>query len=186
MKGMTPLGRTTAVVIAVVAVLLALPRLRGMNLGLPDLPGLPGPPRDSAAASGPRPTAITARAHGKGSWTVRGYGYEFTVVRISHETGPFGPNEGCRCLRVVARVERFAEDDHRSMKVTVFDDRGRLLGVDPFSNRGTLEPPLHRRTEAQVLAVPQEGGARTLSFNLRGAFWPDGRDLFLEDVPVPR
>ncbi|MGW2743093.1 hypothetical protein [Streptomyces sp. NPDC001450] len=45
---------------------------------------------------------------------------------------------------------------------------------------------MHRRTEAQVLAVPQEGGARTRFFNLRGAFWPDGKDLFLEDVLVPR
>ncbi|SOD81390.1 hypothetical protein [Streptomyces sp. Ag109_G2-15] len=185
MKGMTPLGRTTAVVIALVTVLLALPWLRGTNLGLPDLPSLPGPPQDSATPD-PQPTAITARAHGRGPWTVRGYGYEFTVVRVSHEIGPFGPNEGRRCLRVVARVERVTEDDHRGMKVTVFDDRGRLLGLDPFSNRGTFEPPMHRRTEAQVLAVPQEGGARTLSFNLRGAFWPDGKDLFLEDVPVPR
>ncbi|MGW4895901.1 hypothetical protein ACWEQL_27145 [Kitasatospora sp. NPDC004240] len=43
---------------------------------------------------------------------------------------------------------------------------------------------MHRRTEYQVVAVLQDGGAKRLTFTARGSFWPSGKDLILERVPV--
>lgn len=134
----------------------------------------------------PAPTQIIAKASGKGPWTVRGYGYEFSVTRIMHTIGPFGPNEGKPCLRVISTVERFAAEDHAAMKLIVTDDKQRILASDPFSNKGTLEPPLHRKTQVETVVVLEGTGASTLTFLIRGHFWPDGMDLILEGVPIPR
>ncbi|MBB5872168.1 hypothetical protein F4553_005602 [Allocatelliglobosispora scoriae] len=142
--------------------------------------------RNSPAPSPSTPGQIVVRASGKAPWTVRGYGYEFSVTRITHATGPFGPNEGKPCLLVVASVERFAAEDHRSMRLVVIDDKHRILGADPFSGKGSLEPPLHQKTQFETVVVVQGTGAATLTFTVRGAFWPDGQDLILEGVPVPR
>jgi hypothetical protein len=132
----------------------------------------------------PAPTQIIAQASGKSPWTVRGYGYDFSVTRITHTTGPFGPNEGKPCLRIVATVERFAAEDHDAMNLVVTDDKQRILASDPFSNKGTLQPPLHRKTQLEAVVVLQGTGTSTLTFLIRGGFWPDGKDLILEDVPV--
>jgi hypothetical protein len=141
--------------------------------------------RGSPSPSPVAPEQIVAQARGKGPWTVRGHGYEFSVTKITHTTGPFGPNEGKPCLRVVAAVERFAADDHTSMRLVVIDNKRRILGADQFSGKGSLEPPLHQRTQFETVLVIEGNGASTLTFTIRGAFWPDGQDLILKGVPVP-
>jgi hypothetical protein len=57
--------------------------------------------------------------------------------------------------------------------------------VEPFTESGTLDPPLNQRVEYEVVLLEQGNGATALDFRLHDFYWPDSQNLVLKDVPVP-
>jgi hypothetical protein len=119
------------------------------------------PPTDDSVRTPATDDSVPTSGAG-GSRTVAGHGYEFSVVAITRTRGSWGPNAGQPALRITASVLRTVATDYHSMRLTVIDDSTRQLAVEPFTESGTLDPPLNQRVQYEVVLLEEGNGATAL------------------------
>lgn len=129
------------------------------------------------------PEQVVQDATGQPPWVVEGHGYRFSLEKVAHGQGSW--QSGTKpALIITGYVTRTAASNHSNMGFQVRDQTGTLLEKVPFRGSGDGNPPLNQPSKLEL--VVWNNSSSQLTITIHDFFWPDGRDLILRNVPVPK